>query len=143
MASLGLATNQSPLASLETWHRRLGHRTLDTTSVKYIASKVTDMRVANENVPSTKICAVCALGGQHKEAATKEREKATKLLCVVHSDICGPMQTAGLNGERYFITFTDESTGCVSIPLLNNKDGALAAFQAYRSRAEKASSRTI
>ena len=61
MASLGLATNQSPLATLETWHWRLGHRTLDTTSVKYIASKVKDMRVENENISLTKICAVCTL----------------------------------------------------------------------------------
>ena len=60
MASQGLATNLSPLATLETWHRRLGHRTLDTSSVKYIASKVTDMQVSNESIPWTNICAVCA-----------------------------------------------------------------------------------
>ena len=101
------------------------------------------MKVSNKNAPSTQICAVCAQGRRHKEAATKEREKATELLSVVHSDICGPMQTPSVNGERYFITFTDEKSGRVSITLLKNKDGALASFQAYRSRAEKASGQTI
>ena len=95
------------------------------------------MPVENENVTWTKICTFCALGRHHKEAATKEPEKATELLSVVHSDICGPMQAAGMNGERYFISFTDELSGRVRITLLNNKDGALAAFQAYRFRAEK------
>lgn len=62
ITSLGLATNLSPLATLETWHQRLGYRTLDMRSVKYIASKITDMGVSNESIPSTNICAVCAQG---------------------------------------------------------------------------------
>ena len=92
------------------------------------------MEVSNTNVPSTKICGVCALGRQHKEAETKGREKATQLLSVVHSDLCGPRETATLNGERYFITFTDEISGRVSISLLPIKDAALSQFQAYRSQ---------
>jgi len=142
-ANLGLATNQSPSATLETWHRRLCYRTLDSPAVNYISSKVRDMEVSNTSVPSTKICGVCALGPQHKEAETKAREKATELLSVVHSDLCGPMETATLNGEKYFITFTDERSGRVSISLLPTKDGALSQFQAYRSQAEKASGKMI
>jgi len=45
------------------------------------------------------------------------------------------MQTASLHGERYFITFTDEMSGRVSVCLLHSKDGALAAFQTYQARA--------
>ena len=143
MVSLGLAVNQSPSATLETWHQRLGHRTLDSTSVRYIPSKVMNMMVSKESIPSTKICPVCALGRQHKEGTTKEPEKATERLSVVHSDICRPMQTPSLNGERYLITFTDEKSASISITRLNKKYGALASFQAYRSRTEKASARTI
>jgi len=101
------------------------------------------MRVKKERDDTSKVCPVCALGRQHKEAQTKEREKPTELLSVVHSDLCGPMQTTSINGERYFITFTDEMSGRVSIYLLPTKEGALAAFQAYRARAEKSSGKEI
>ena len=142
-AHLGLATNGTASATLETWHRRLCHRTLDTTTVHYLSSKVSDLNVSNTERISSKICGICALGRQHKEAETKSREKAKELLQVVHTDLCGPMQTPTLNGEKYFIAFTDEMSGRVSICLLQSKDGALAAFQAYKARAEKSAGREI
>jgi len=142
-ANLGLATNQSPDATLETWHRSLYHLTLDNHNVQYISEKVTDMRVKKERDDTSKVCPVCALGRQHKVAQTKEREKPTELLSVIHSDLCGLMQTTCINGERYFITFTDEMSGRVSIYLLPTKDGELAAFQAYRARVEKSGAKEI
>ena len=93
--------------------------------------------------PTGKICQICALGRQHKEAETKTRERASEILHTVHTDICGPIQTPTLNGERYFITFTDEASGRVSVSLLSSKDGALTAFHGYRMRAEKASGNEI
>jgi len=86
---------------------------------------------------STSICGICAGGRQHKEMGTKTREKSEQILGVVHSDLCGSMQTAGLNGERYFVPFIDEMSGRVTITLLNSKDGTLKAFRAYRARAQK------
>ena len=140
-ANLGLSTNQSSTATLETWHRRLCHRTLDSSTIHRLASKVSDMHVSNTNGP--KVCGICAQGRQHKEAHTGTREKATEILGRVHSDVCGPMQAPGLNGEKYFITFIDEMSGRVSISLLHSKDGALPAFQTYRVRAEKACGKEI
>jgi len=140
-ANLGLSTNQSSTATLETWHRRLCHRTLDSSTIHRLASKVSGMHVSNTEGP--KVCGICAQGRQHKEAHTGTREKATEILERVHSDICGPMQAPSLNGEMYFITFIDEMSGRVSISLLHSKDGALQAFEAYRARAEKACGKGI
>ena len=53
------------------------------------------------------------------------------------------MQTPGLDGERYFVTFIDEKSGRVSVALLSSKAGALTAFQCYRARAEKNSGKNI
>ena len=53
------------------------------------------------------------------------------------------MQTPTLTGERYFIDFTDEMSGRVSISLLTSKDEALGALQTYRARAEKTSGKEI
>jgi len=135
--------NQSPGASLETWHRRLCHRSLDDAAVRYISSKVENMEGNNKRELTTKICGICAQGRQHNEAGTKRREKCREILAIVHSDLCGPMQTVGLNGERYFVILIDEMSGWVSIALLNTKDGALKAFESYRARAEKSSGKVI
>jgi len=101
------------------------------------------MEIREANTPTTKICGICAIGRQHKEAETKAQEKASELLMVVHTDLCGPMQTASLDGEQYLITFTNEMSGHVRVCLLHSKDRALAAFQTYQARAEKTSERKV
>ena len=111
MAHLGLSTNQSSIEIVETWHRCLCHRTLDDMAIQYITLKVENMDIRSSEKPSTSICGICAIGRQHREAGTKIRERAEEILLVVHSDLCGPMQTTGLDGERYFITFVDEKSG--------------------------------
>lgn len=142
-ANIGLTSNESHATTMDVWHRRLCHRTLDDTSVKNIASRVEGLEISDADIPSSKVCGICTMGREHKEVATKVREKATEILQVVHSDLCGPMQTVGLSGERYFITFIDETGGRVSLSLLRTKDQALATFQAYRARAEKSSEKEI
>ena len=142
-AHLGLITNQSPAATMETWHRRLCHRTLDKSAVKFISERVKEMKVSDKTTATSKVCGVCTLGRQHREAETRRREKISEILGVVHTDICGPMEIPSLHGERYFITFTDETTGRVSIDLLHSKDQALASFQSYQARAEKVSGKQI
>ena len=142
-ANIGLSTKQSPRATLETWHRRLGHRSLDHKTLLYLSSKVSDISISETKTIPPKICGICGMGKQHKEAETRTRERATELLQAIHTDLCGPMQTPTLTGEPYFIAFTDEMSGRISISLMTSKDGALAAFQAYRARAEKTSGKQI
>lgn len=125
-ANLGLVSNKSPSTTLETWHRRLGHRSLDQKPLQYLSSKVPDITVSEPDSIASKLCGICARGSQHSEAETGTREKVTELLQAIHTDVCGPMQTLTLTGERYFVAFTDEMSGRVSISLLSSKDGALA-----------------
>ena len=56
VAHLGLSTNQSPIATMDIWHRRLCHRTLDETAIRYIASKVQNLEIQNAGKPTTRIC---------------------------------------------------------------------------------------
>jgi len=144
-ANLGLATNKSIPQTIEVWHRRLGHRTLDQASIQYLQPRVSEFTIkrgTNDNGHS-RICETCAIGRQHTEPITGTREKAKDLLEVVNSDICGPMQVSTIAGERYFITFIDEKSGRIAVTLLKTKSEALGAFQAYKVRAEKAAGREI
>ena len=35
-------------------------------------------------------------------------ERATDLLEIIHTDVCGPMNVEARGGYRYFLTFTDD-----------------------------------
>lgn len=37
------------------------------------------------------------------------KDRANRVLELVHSDRCGPMETASVRGSRYFLTFIDEA----------------------------------
>ena len=86
------------------------------------------MEVTDSDKPGSAICGICAIGRQHQESQSKNWKKADEILHVVHTDLCGPMQTIGISGERYFITFVDETSGRISLSLLHSKDEALRAF---------------
>jgi len=108
-ANIGLATNKSMPVTIEVWHRRLGHRTLDENTIRFLGPRVSEFHVRTSKNPEirTEVCGTCAIGRQNKEPMTGTKEKALELLEVVHSDICGPMQVGTITGERYFITFID------------------------------------
>jgi len=145
VAHLGLDTNKSMPETLAVWHRRLGHRTLDYATIEYLTPPVSEFNIkrSGAQVEGKGLCGTCAVGRQHKEAATGSREKAQVLLQVVHSDICGPMQVSTITGERYFITFIDEKSGRIAVTLLKSKNEALGAFQAYQVRPEREARKPI
>ena len=107
-------SNQTPSATREIWHRRLVPRSLDHKTLQYLSSKVSDISISEPKSILSKLCGICALGRQHKQAVTRTRKRVTELLQVIQTDLCGPMQTPTRVGERYFIAFTDEKSGRVT-----------------------------
>ena len=54
-------------------------------------------------------CSGCALGKQTRVSyMPKSPDQVKQLVEVIHSDVCGPMQTPTFSGKRYFVTFIDE-----------------------------------
>ena len=54
-------------------------------------------------------CVACALIKQHrKEFPNHEEKKQAELLELIHTDVCGPMQTISLRGASYFLIFVDD-----------------------------------
>ena len=54
-------------------------------------------------------CDTCALKKQHKKEFPNHQEKRqAELLELVHTDVCGPMQTRSLGGAWYFLIFVDD-----------------------------------
>lgn len=62
--------------------------------------------------------------------------RTTKPLEIIHSDVCGPIGTATLGGNRYFLTFIDDHTRYSQVYVMKNKNEVLAKFKEYKEMAE-------
>lgn len=89
------------------WHRRLGHLDMRNVCelVRQDMATGIDMKVSDE---LSSICDSCVRAKLARLAFNGTRKRATKPLQIVHSDVCGPIDPVGLNGEKYFVTFIDD-----------------------------------
>ena len=66
----------------------------------------------------------------------KSVERNLDLLELVHTDICELNGILTRGGNRYFITFIDDSSRFTYVYLLKNKDAAFNVFKVYKSEVE-------
>ena len=122
------------------WHQRLGHA--PPKAIKH-AKELVEGLDDKEDSQYT-FCIACAQGKQHASPVPRQADtRATEPLQLVHSDICGPMQTASHAGHRYFVSFIDDCTRRTWIVPLAQKSGTLSAFKAFQSTVEKQTGRVI
>ena len=86
-------------------------------------------------------CESCADGKQHKKPFPKSVNQSSELLQVVHSDVCGPMETDSLGGSRYFVTFMDDKSKYVHVYLMNHKTEVTELFKKFCNMAENQTKR--
>jgi hypothetical protein len=87
------------------WHERLGH--LNMARLKELDAMVDGMNL--KEVPLHHVCEACIEGKHQRTSFPKdERTRASKLLELVHSNVCGPMKTTSHGGTRYFVTFIND-----------------------------------
>ena len=103
------ATTESTLSDLEMWCQRLGH--LNERDLKKLIAeeKVEGIKVYRDGTPLT--CQTCLKGKLVSTSFPKGSAPSTKLLNIVHKDICGPMRKELMEGSRYFATFIIDCTG--------------------------------
>ena len=56
-------------------------------------------------------------------------ERATDLLEMIHTDVCGPMSVEARGGHHYFPTFTDDLSRYGYIYLMKHKSKTLEKFK--------------
>jgi hypothetical protein len=72
-----------------------------------------------------------------------ETTKASKLLELVHSDVCKLMKTTSCGGPRYFVTFIDDFSRKNHVYLLKTKGEVFNKFKAYKALVENQTSMKI
>ena len=78
-----------------------------------------------------------------KSPFTKKDERATELLGLVHTDVCGPMSTSARGGYFYFIAFTDDLSQYGYVYLMKHKSDSFEMFKRFRSEVEKQTGKSI
>ena len=83
------------------------------------------------DLESFETCESCLLGKMTKTPFAKICERASDLLGLVHSDVCGPMSTTARGGYEYFISFTDDLSRYGYIYLMKHKSEAFEKFKEF------------
>ncbi|RVW81185.1 Retrovirus-related Pol polyprotein from transposon TNT 1-94 [Vitis vinifera] len=80
----------------------------------------------------------CIYVGDGKQTKTKKlgANRATDVLELIHTDICGPYPTASWNGQQYFITFIDDYSRYGYLFLIHEKSQSLDVFKTFKAEVE-------
>ncbi len=131
-----MAKEKTSKASLSTWHRRLGHAMLDSVRKLFKKKMVKGMEITVDDTKGT-TCIPCLKGKQHRNPISKSSDVSNpRVLHRAYSDLVGPMQTTGRNGERYFMPFMDAKSHLVKLKNLRAKSEAFAKTKGIIARAE-------
>ena len=110
------------------WHKRLGH-----ISKRRIERLVSDGILDSLDFADFEICTNCIKG---KKTNTRRfgANKATTVLELIHTNICGPFPTVSWNDQQYFITFIDDFSRYGY--LFHEKFQSLEVFKSFKVEVE-------
>lgn len=120
------------------WHCRLGHANFG--KIKSMVANTTNLY--REPFLLKKVekqfCEACVFGKHHRLPYSDSNPmRATKLLELVHSDLCGPMSTSTFGGAKYILTFIDDWSRYLVVYLIKLKSQTLACFREYVTYAQR------
>ncbi|CAG9133521.1 unnamed protein product [Plutella xylostella] len=117
--------------SAKLWHRRLGH--LNANSMQILKNR---NKGINYNGSLTEQCIPCLQGKFAKKPFPKSQSKSSKVLELIHSDLCGPMSTHSWGGALYLLTFTDDFSRKTFGYLLKAKSEVFVKFLEFKHLVE-------
>ena len=72
-----------------------------------------------------------------KSPFTEKGERASEVLGLIHSDVCGPMNISAKGRYSYFITFTDDLSRYGYVYLMKHKSKSFEMFKRFCNEVEK------
>ena len=131
-------------APLELLHQRLGH--VNERRLNFAVKKqlIVGVDVDKSQVTSLPFCEACVQGKQtSKQFRGSADIHTTKVLQLVHSDVCGPMSVASLGGARYFVTFTDDYSRMCYVYFLKHKSEVFQKFKEFHTEVCNLTGKTL
>ena len=112
------------------WHKRLGH-----ISKRRIERLVSDVILDSLDFADFEICTNCIKGKQTNTRRFGDN-RATDVLELIHTDICGPFPIVSWNGQQYFIMFIDDFSRYGYLYLIHEKSQSLDVFKSFKVEVE-------
>ena len=120
------------------WHQRFGH--IGEANLKLMTS---ERLVDGLNYDVSKpvgFCESCVMGKTHRTSfPTSGRRRGELPLQIVHSDVCGKMNTKSLSGGEFFLTFIDDYSHFTWIYILKYKHEVFRQLKNWKAMVEKSS----
>ncbi|GJV91209.1 retrovirus-related pol polyprotein from transposon TNT 1-94 [Tanacetum coccineum] len=126
------------LDSTYLWHCRLAH-----ISKKRIEKLQHDGLLKSTDDESFDQCVSCLSGKMTRKSFPHRPERATDLLGIIHTDVCGPLRHVSRKDASYFITFTDDYSRYGYIYLLKHKHEVFETFKVFKNEVENQLGKTI
>jgi hypothetical protein len=83
-------------------------------------------------------CEAFALGKRHREEFRVHKEKKQReIIELIHTDVCGPMQTMSLGGAGYFLIFVDDRSRFTWAYFIRKKSDVFEYFKEFKTMVEK------
>ena len=124
------------------WHRRFGH--LGERGLRKLAKDNLVNGFDYDPAKGVDFCESCVRGKIHRcPFPDTGRERATKPLGIVHSDVCGKLNSPSLGGAEHFVTFIDDKTHYVWIYVLKHKHEVFRTFKEWKSLVENSSGHKV
>ena len=88
-----------------------------------------------KKVEPRSLCEGCVQGKATKHNPKPLGEiRSTRRLEKVHSDVCGPMQTASNSEKKYMVTFVDDYSRSCAVYFMAHKSDTFAMFQEFHAK---------
>ncbi|GKC72960.1 retrotransposon protein, putative, ty1-copia subclass, partial [Tanacetum coccineum] len=126
------------LDSTYLWHCRLAH-----ISKKRIKKLQQEGFLKSTDDESFDQCVSFLSSKMTKKSFPHRPERATGLLGIIHTDVCGPLRYVSRQVASYFITFTDDYSRYGYVCLLKHKHKVFETFKVFKNEVENQLGKTI
>lgn len=132
-------TAASAVAMNVLWHQRLAH--VNTASIKNMTQWCKNGCDISDDIG---VCEPCVKGKMSRQPyKSRDSIKSKRVLELVHTDVCGPMQTESLGGSKYFVSFIDDFSRTVHVFFLRDKCSVFQVFKEYELLVTNETGQTI
>ena len=120
------------------WHCHLGH-----VNNKHIAQLQKDGMLESFDLRDDDVCESCLLGKIIKSPFTGTCERGEGLLDLIHTDVCGPFRSTTKDGNRFYVTFTNDYSRYGYIYLIKHKSETFDKFKEFKHEVKNQLGRKI
>ena len=138
VSTIGQKRSEDEINQKYLWYHRLDHIKEDR-----INKLKKDGFFGSFDLESYQACKSCLRKKMIKLPFVGHGERATELLVLIHTDMCGPFDVQTRDGYSYFIIFADDFSRYEYVFLIKHKSEVFERFREFRHEIEKQTGKSI